>query len=141
MMLHNQATEHILDIIDKVRASSSGSHFNQRGFYEKLFASLPQFVVCGPQSSGKSSALHRVSGISLSEASTFVHPDRDATASKRCPATEKADDSLLDLVPRVGPQTATEELKGSINCAFQLRVTKLPPALCRSSPTPDFRVC
>ena len=70
MMQHSQATEHILDIIDQVRASLSGLQESQRAFYEELLAPLPQFVACGPQSAGKSSAVRRVCGISLPEAST-----------------------------------------------------------------------
>ena len=71
-MKHAVATEHILDIIDDVRASLGGGlQGSQRAFYEELLASLPQFVAVGPQSAGKSSAVRRVCGISLPEASTL----------------------------------------------------------------------
>ena len=71
-MKHAGATEHILDIIDDVRASLGGGlQGSQRAFYEELLASLPQFVAVGPQSAGKSSAVRRVCGISLPEASTL----------------------------------------------------------------------
>lgn len=72
VMKHAVATEHILDIIDDVRASLGGGlQGSQRAFYEELLASLPQFVAVGPQSAGKSSAVRRVCGISLPEASTL----------------------------------------------------------------------
>ena len=43
----------MLDTIDNVRSSlGNGLRDNNEIFYEKLLASLPQFVACGPQSAG-----------------------------------------------------------------------------------------
>eukprot|EP00961_Rhodomonas_salina_P288595 3900116-Rhodomonas_salina.1 len=63
----------MLDQIDSVRQALSGlkSAEGNQIFYEELLASLPQFVVCGPQSAGKSSVIRRITGISLPEASTL----------------------------------------------------------------------
>ncbi len=58
-----------LDMIDCVRVALSGLKESQ-AFYEEVLSSLPQFVVCGPQSAGKSSVIRRISGVSLPEAST-----------------------------------------------------------------------
>jgi len=64
----------MLDRIDKVRTILSGlkggGHDEQR-FYEEILSSLPQFVACGPQSSGKSSVIRRISGVTLPEAATL----------------------------------------------------------------------
>lgn len=59
----------MLDTIDKVRICLSG--VPDQGFYEELLSSVPQFVVCGAQSSGKSSVISRSSGVPLPEASTL----------------------------------------------------------------------
>jgi len=63
----------MLDRIDQVRTTLSGlkgGHDEQR-FYEEILSSLPQFVACGPQSSGKSSVIRRISGVTLPEAATL----------------------------------------------------------------------
>lgn len=63
-------TKAMLDIIDDVRAVLAGLSCEDSSFYEELLAEMPQFVACGPQSSGKSSVLRRISGVSLPEAGT-----------------------------------------------------------------------
>ena len=40
----------------------------QKEFYRAIVENMPQFIVVGPQSTGKSSALKRISGIKLPEA-------------------------------------------------------------------------
>ena len=40
----------------------------KKEFYKVIVENMPQFIVVGPQSSGKSSALKRISGIKLPEA-------------------------------------------------------------------------
>merc|ERR1719201_3004671 len=62
----------MLDKIDGVRALLAGLKGGVRvGFYEEILETLPQFVVCGPQSAGKSSVIRRISGVSLPESSTL----------------------------------------------------------------------
>ena len=58
-------TAHILDIVDAVRVDLK-SLGNQR-FYETTLSDLPQFIVVGAQSAGKSSVLRRISGVKLPE--------------------------------------------------------------------------
>ena len=73
----------MLDAIDKVRASLGALKDNQT-FYEEVLSSLPQFVVCGPQSAGKSSVIRRVSGIALPEASTLCTRMATLIQLRRC---------------------------------------------------------
>ena len=62
----------MLDKIDNVRSRLAGLKNGVRvGFYEEILEALPQFVVCGPQSAGKSSVIRRISGVALPEASTL----------------------------------------------------------------------
>ncbi len=60
----------MLDTIDRVRVTLSGLKESET-FYEEVLSSLPQFVVCGPQSAGKSSVIRRISGVALPEATTL----------------------------------------------------------------------
>ncbi len=60
----------MLDTIDRIRVSLGGLA-DCETFYEEVLASLPQFVVCGPQSAGKSSVIRRISGVALPEATTL----------------------------------------------------------------------
>lgn len=39
-------------------------------FYVELMSAIPQIVVCGPQSSGKSSVLQRICGILVSSSTS-----------------------------------------------------------------------
>lgn len=59
-----------LDTIDDVRKMFTAQNSDEP-YFEELLSVLPQAVVVGAQSAGKSSALRRISGISLPEASTL----------------------------------------------------------------------
>jgi hypothetical protein len=67
-------TKDMLDTIDILRVVLAGLHDNNNAvegsLYEQLLAELPQFVACGPQSSGKSATVRHISGISLPEKAT-----------------------------------------------------------------------
>lgn len=88
LTLSDDATTQKLDAVDNVRLLLS--ELRDTAFYEEILSTLPQFVACGPQSSGKSSVIRRLSGISLPEASTLctrvatvVSMHREATSSLR----------------------------------------------------------
>ncbi len=66
----SSAMKDMLDTIDRIRVSLGGLA-DCETFYEEVLASLPQFVVCGPQSAGKSSVIRRISGVALPEATTL----------------------------------------------------------------------
>ena len=92
LTLSDDATTQKLDAVDNVRLLLS--ELRDTAFYEEILSTLPQFVACGPQSSGKSSVIRRLSGISLPEASTLctrvatvVSMRREATPSLRVTLT------------------------------------------------------
>ena len=92
LTLSDDATTQKLDAVDNVRLLLS--ELRDTAFYEEILSTLPQFVACGPQSSGKSSVIRRLSGISLPEASTLctrvatvISMRREATSSLRVTLT------------------------------------------------------
>ena len=116
----------LLDTIDKVRASLSGLKDNS--FYEELLSSLPQFVVCGPQSAGKSSVIRRISGISLPEASTLC--TRMATLVQ----LRRSDETMI-RVTLVGPSgeeltvdtcNAPEQVREAVSKAQETALARSP---------------
>jgi hypothetical protein len=102
----DDATTRKLDAIDEVRLLLS--ELRDTAFYEEILSTLPQFVACGPQSSGKSSVIRRLSGISLPEASTLctrvatvISMRREATQTLRVtlsgPSGVLSDDVPVDF--------------------------------------------
>ena len=86
-MIGSGSLKHNLDAIDEVRSLLSGLRTD---VFNELLDKLPQFVVCGPQSAGKSSLIRRISGVSLPTSSsactrmaTTVSVRRDAIDSVR----------------------------------------------------------
>jgi hypothetical protein len=69
LTLSDDATKQKLNAIDTVRLLLA--ELRDTAFNEEILSTLPQFVACGPQSTGKSSVIRRLSGISLPEASTL----------------------------------------------------------------------
>lgn len=59
----------ILDIVDNVRVDLK--RLGDQRFFEATLSELPQFIVVGAQSAGKSSALRRISGVKLPESATL----------------------------------------------------------------------
>jgi energy-coupling factor transporter ATP-binding protein EcfA2 len=66
-MIESGDLRRYLDIIDNVRTRLSCLH---KDVFDRLLAKIPQIVMCGPQSSGKSSLIRRISGITLPTASS-----------------------------------------------------------------------
>ena len=62
-------TKHLLDAVDSV--SRTLKQLADTPFYETVLAELPQFIVVGAQSAGKSSVLRRISGVKLPESKTL----------------------------------------------------------------------
>ena len=85
LTLSDDATTRKLDSIDNVRLLLS--ELRDTAFYEEILSTLPQFVACGPQSSGKSSVIRRLSGVSLPEASTLCTRVATVISMRREPAS------------------------------------------------------
>ena len=66
-MIGSGSLKRDLDAIDQVRSLLSGLRTD---VFNELLNKLPQFVVCGPQSAGKSSLIRRISGVSLPTSSS-----------------------------------------------------------------------
>ncbi|CAI4214295.1 unnamed protein product [Parascedosporium putredinis] len=73
--LHSQRNSNLVDIVDSLRRQGIGHYIN-----------LPQIIVCGDQSSGKSSALEAISGVAFPAKDTVCTRFATELVLRRAPA-------------------------------------------------------
>lgn len=102
-VLGSQEHRDLLDTVDKLRSGGVGHHID-----------LPQIVVCGDQSSGKSSVLEAISGMSFPTKDNLCTRFATEVILRRAPAS-----SVKFSITRADgqPETENDELQSFANAA------------------------